>query len=172
MRTLLLVVWGIFWTLFFSVNTQLFRIEMLAIHVPVVIAVHATARRSAFEAYLAVMVVAWFDALLSGGARGPVLLAYLTVTVLLVVSQRRLRSQSAMKLAGIVVAASMLWSVSLVLIMGMIGSAGWWSTFLKISPLCAAATGLFSLLHFAVMRRIDPASRLEISSETPLRHRD
>lgn len=172
MRTLLLVVWGIFWTLFFSVNTQLFHIEMVSIHVPVVIAVHATARRSAFEAYLAVMVVGWFDALLSGGARGPVLLAYLLVTVLLVVSRNRLRSQSAVKLAGIAVAASMLWSLSLVLILGMTGSGGWWSTFLKISPLCAAATGVFSLFHFAVMRRIDPAYRLEISPKTPLRHRD
>lgn len=172
MRTLLLMVWGIFWTLFFSVNAQLFRIEMLAIHVPVVVAVHATARRSAFEAYLAVMVVAWFDALLSGGARGPVLLAYLLVTVILVVSRNQLRSQSALKLAGIAVAASMLWSLSLVLIMGMIGSGGWWSTFVKISPLSAAATGAFSVLHFAVMRRIDPAYRLEISSQTPLRSRD
>jgi|GEM_PF-5665408 len=170
MRTLLLMVWGILSTLAASVAAQLLHIELLAIHVPVVIATHAAARRSAFEAYFAVMVVAWFDALLGGGARGPVMLAYLTVTIVLIFSRNRLRSQSVLRLATIVVAASMLWSFVLVLILGAIGSGGWWGTFFKISPLAAAATGAFSLLHFAVMHRIDPTQRLEISEQRRLRH--
>lgn len=170
MRTLLLIVWGVLCTLSASVAAQLFHIELLAIHVPVVIATHAAARRSAFEAYLAVMIVAWFDALLSGGARGPVMLAYLVITIGLIFSRNRLRGQSALRLATIVVAASMLWSLSLVLILGTIGSGGWWGTFFKISPLSAAATGLFSLLHFAVMHRIDPTQRLEMSEQRRLRH--
>lgn len=170
MRTLLLTVWGVLCTLAASVAAQLFHIEFLAIHVPVVIAVHAAARRSAFEAYLAVLIVAWFDALLSGGARGPVLLGYLAVTLTLIFSRNRLRAQNTFRLAAIVIAASMLWSFSFTLILAMMGSSGWWGTFLKLSPLSAAATGVFSLLHFAVMHRIDPTQRLEMSEQQRLRH--
>lgn len=169
MRTLLLMVWGILCTLVTGVAAQLFHVEMLAIHIPVIIATHSAARRSSFEAYLAVMVVAWFDALLSGGARGPVMLAYLVVTIALLFSRSRLRSQSAWRLAGIVVAASMLWSLCFVLILGITGSGGWWPTFFKLSPLSAAATGVFSLFHFAVMYRLDPSQRLEMSAQPRLR---
>lgn len=170
MRTFLLTVWGVLCTLAASVAAQLFHIEFLAIHVPIVIATHAAARRSAFEAYLAVLIVAWFDALLGGGARGPMMLAYLVVTVTLIFSRDRLRAQTTFRLAAVVVAASMLWSFSFTLILAMMGSGGWWSTFAKLSPLSAAATGVFSLMHFAVMHRIDPTQRLELSEQRRLRH--
>src|SRR5690625_1783306 len=170
MRTLLLMVWGILSTLAASVAAQLLHIELLAIHVPVVIATHAAARRSAFEAYFAVMVVAWFDALLGGGARGPVMLAYLTVTIVLIFSRNRLRSQSVLRLATIVVAASMLWSIDLVFILGASGCAVWLGTYFELTPLAAAAPVAFSVLHIAVTHRSDPTQRLEISEQRRLRH--
>lgn len=171
MGTALLMLWGVFWTLFFGTAAHLFQVELFVVNVPIAMATYCAARRRPTTAYSVVFVVGWFDALLSGGGRGPVLLAYLLVTLLLVFTRNRLRTHSRLRLAGVVVAASMLWSITFCVIMGMIGSGGWWKTLIQVSPISAALTGIFALFNHAVLSRIDPVQRLEITGDSPLRSR-
>lgn len=171
MSALVLIAWGIFWTLAFGVSAHLFQIELLVVNVPVAMAVYCAARRRSVTAYSVVFTVGWFGALLSGGARGPVLLAYLVVTALLVLSRNRLRTHTQLRLAGVAVAASMLWSLCFCMLLGVVGAGSWWKTLIQVSPLSAAMTGVFALFSHAVLSRIDPVQRLEIAGNSPLRAR-
>lgn len=171
MGSLILIVWGVFWTLAFGVAAQLFHVDLLVVNVPIAMATYCAARRRPITAYGVVFAVGWFGALLSGGARGPVLLAYLIVSGLLVFSRNRLRTHTHLRLAGAVVAASMLWSVVFCIILVMVGAGGWWKPLIQVSPLSAAMTGVFALFNHAVLSRIDPVQRLEIAGDSPLRAR-
>lgn len=169
MNTSFLIAWGLLWTFLLGVIAHQFQFEQVVIHVPVVFAAYCAARRRPFTAYLTVLVLAWFTAVMAGGGRGPIMLAYLLVCLLFVSTRSRLRTHTNLRLAGIVVAGCMLWSILFCILMGIAGKGGWWKVMVQISPLSAAATGLFAWFTNAILSRIDPEQRTQIGIDTRLR---
>lgn len=171
MTAFLLMLWGIGWTLIFSVASLVFHFDLLIINVPVAMAAYCASRRRPFTAYSVTWVVGWVAALLSGGGRGPVLLSLLAICALLVFTRKRLQTHSNARLAGVVVAACVLWSLLFVLAMGMIGAGSWWRPFFQASPLSAALTGLFALANNWALSALAPSDYALGEAGAPLRSR-
>lgn len=169
MTTLFLILWGIGWTLLFSVGTLVFHMDLLVINVPVAMAAYCASRRRPFTAYFVTWVVGWVAALYSGGGRGPVLLSLLAICVLLVFTRKRLQTHSNWRLAGVVVAACVLWSLLFCLTMGMIGAGSWWAPFFQLSPLSAALTGIFALANNWALSHFAPSDYVIGEAGAPLR---
>lgn len=169
MRSTVMILWGILWTLLFSVSAHAFGWTSVACHIPIVMAVHGSTHQSKLQTYVVVFVLAWLEALLSGGARGPVMLSHLIITAILLATRGQWRVLHLSQFFLVTIAASMAWSLCFVLIMAIMSPHSWWSSLLFASPISAALTGVFALFHYVVMNRGEPSPHLNLATRRTTR---
>lgn len=147
MVSALVVAYALAWTVLFSVASLWFNVTGVTIHFGLAMIVWSSMHRGRASTFLVAFLLALAIGLISGGGRGPAMLATLGFTTLAVFTRQRNANESPTRLALTVMTGTLLFSFLYALLLSLF-SGNWLPLFWRYSLISAALTGLWTIPGF------------------------